>query len=109
MNIKKLRRRIDEIDSDIVSLLNKRASLSVQIGRVKSKNNLSPYVPDREKEVFVKVAKISHGPLKSESVKAIYREIMSASLSLGRPLRIAYFGPKYTFTHLADRILGGTP
>lgn len=102
MNIKKLRQKIDSLDLAIVDLLNKRASLSVEIGKIKSSGKLAPYVPDREKEVFKKVTSVNKGPLKSDSIKAVYREIMSGSLSLGRPIKIAYFGPSYTFTHLAS-------
>lgn len=102
MNIKRLRHKIDEIDAEIVKFLNKRAGLTIEIAKLKSKNNLATYVPDREKEVLRKVAALSKGPLKADSVKAIYSEIMSGSLSLGRPIKIAYLGPQYTFTHLAS-------
>ena len=45
---------------------------------------------------------LNNGPIKNEAVEAIYREIMSASLDLEKPLRIAYMGPEATFSHLAS-------
>jgi chorismate mutase/prephenate dehydratase len=51
--------------------------------------------------VLSKVAAINKGPLNRDALEAIYREIMSVSLSLEEPLKIAYLGPEATFTHLA--------
>ncbi len=102
MNIKRLRRKIDEFDSKIIKLLNERAEITIEIGKVKTKDNSSIYSPDREKEVLRKAVILNKGPLKAESIKAVYREIMSGSLSLERPIKIAYLGPEYTFTHLAS-------
>jgi chorismate mutase / prephenate dehydratase len=44
---------------------------------------------------------LNKGPLTNENLNAIYREIMSASLSLEHELKIAYLGPRATFTHQA--------
>ncbi|MGE4358118.1 MAG: prephenate dehydratase [Candidatus Omnitrophota bacterium] len=101
MNLSQLRKRIDSLDKKIVELLNRRAELTLEIGKVKKKLKESVYVPDRESEVYRKVCKHNSGPLKDESLIAIYREIMSSSLSLEKALKIAYLGPAATFTHLA--------
>ena len=39
--------------------------------------------------------------MQDKSIKAVYREIMSGSLALQNPLKIAYLGPEATFTHIA--------
>jgi len=44
---------------------------------------------------------LNKGPLPAASLEAIYREIMSSSLALEKPLKVAYLGPEATFTHLA--------
>lgn len=102
MDLKRLRKAIDSIDSDILRLLNKRACVIKDVGAVKAKNNAAIYVPDREKDVYTRLVAANKGPLPNESVKAIFREVMSSALNLERPLKIAYLGPEFTFTHLAS-------
>ena len=101
MNLKKLRHKIDTSDEKIVRLLNERAELTLAIGKIKHKKGLSIYAPNREKEIYQKLKKINKGPLNSKSIQAIYREIMSSSLNLEKPIKVAYLGPELTFTHLA--------
>ena len=102
MKINKLRKTVDSIDSQVVKLLNDRAKVILGIGKLKAKTNGSIYVPEREKEVYRKLVTKNSGPLSSDSLKAIFREIMSSSFELERPLVIAYLGPECTFTHLAS-------
>jgi chorismate mutase/prephenate dehydratase len=101
MDIKELRQKIDALDAKIVGLLNDRAHISLAIGKEKNKHNKSIYAPDREKDVLKRVKGLSSGPMPSSGLEAVYREIMSSSLSLEKSLRIAYLGPQATFTHLA--------
>lgn len=102
MSLKRLRNKVDSIDSGILKLLNKRAEIILDIGKMKAKKNGAIYVPAREKSVYEKLVNKNKGPMPDNSVKAIFREIMSGSLQLERPLKIAYFGPEFTFTHLAS-------
>lgn len=101
MELSKLREQIDHLDEELVKLLNKRADLTLKIGRIKKKVKGPVYVPNREREVYAKVLRTNKGPLKDEAVRAIYREIMSSALSLEKPLSVAYLGPPATFTHIA--------
>ena len=101
MEINKLRKTVDSIDSRLIRLLNERARVVLGIGKLKAKTKGSIYVPEREKEVYGKLAAKNPGPLSSDSLRAIFREIMSGSFELERPLVIAYLGPECTFTHLA--------
>lgn len=102
MGLERLRKQIDEIDKKIIENLNRRARLSLEIGRIKKKIKLSPYSPDRESDVYKKAFSQNKGPLSNEAIKSIYTEIMSGTLSLEGPMRIAYLGPVATFTHLAS-------
>ncbi|MFC1645656.1 prephenate dehydratase [Candidatus Omnitrophota bacterium] len=101
MKIKNRRNEIDSLDKKIVRFLNERAKVSKKIGLIKRKLNKSIYAPDREKEIIKNIKKINKGPINNESLSSIYREIMSSSFSLEKPLTIAYLGPKATFTNLA--------
>jgi len=101
MQITKIREKIDQLDKRIVKLINNRAYLIQQIGKFKKKTGQSIYVPEREREVYKKVAGYNSGPIPTEFLKNIYREIMSASLALEKELSIAYLGPTATFTQLA--------
>jgi chorismate mutase/prephenate dehydratase len=98
-----LRKKIDQIDEKVVALLNDRASLAQKIGHSKSLSNQEVYVPNREKEVLHRVARINHGPLPEHALRAIFREVISASRSLEAPIKVAYLGPEATYTHAAAR------
>lgn len=102
MSLESLRKKIDNIDADLLKLLNKRAGVILEIGQLKAKEKKSIYVPDREAEVYKKVLSANKGPLSNRSVGAIFREIMSGSFQLEKPLTIAYLGPEFTFTYLAS-------
>jgi chorismate mutase/prephenate dehydratase len=96
-----LRRQIDELDRQIVDLLNERARVVVRVGRAKQADGTPIYAPDRESAVLKRVAELNSGPLPQQTLKAIYREMMSGSFALEKPLRIAYLGPRGTFSHMA--------
>lgn len=98
-----LRKKIDQLDEKIVELLNERASLAQRIGRTKNRESEEVYVPSREKEIFQRISNLNTGPLPTDAVRSIYREILSASRSLEGPIKVAYFGPEATFTHMAAR------
>lgn len=108
MHVAELRKKIDALDRRLVGLLNARARVAVQIGKLKQVRESEVYVPAREKAVLAHVHRANHGPLGQEAIAAIYREIMSAALALERRLQVAYFGPATTFTHQAARLRFGT-
>jgi chorismate mutase / prephenate dehydratase len=96
-----LRSKIDRIDIDILNRLNERARITLAIGRIKEQSSKPVFSPVREADIYKKLLNNNKGPIKNESIQAIYSEIMSASLSLQNRLKIAYLGPKATFTHIA--------
>ncbi|HNW39585.1 MAG TPA: prephenate dehydratase, partial [Candidatus Omnitrophota bacterium] len=101
MSLDKLRKKIDLLDRRLINLLNQRAAATKNIGKIKINAGKSIYVPEREMEVLKKIASLNKGPLKKGALEAIYREVMSASLALEKPLKIAYLGPQASFTNLA--------
>lgn len=101
MNIPEHRKAIDKLDTQIVKLLNERTRHVLEIGDIKLKAGQEIYAPHREQAVFNRVCKLNQGPITCESLRAIYREIMSSALSLEKSMTIAYLGPEATFTHQA--------
>ena len=101
MDLEPIRKKIDELDHQLVALLNERLKLAGEIGKLKRSTGGQIYVAEREDAVLRKVAALNQGPIKSEALRAIYREIMSAAIALEKPLVIAYLGPEASNTHAA--------
>lgn len=101
MSLSDLRKRIDQIDEQILDLLNRRADLAKEIGAHKARSRSQYFTPEREQTVYARLTALNRGPLPSPAVRAIYREIMSASRALEKPLTVAYLGPAGTFSHQA--------
>jgi chorismate mutase/prephenate dehydratase len=95
------RKAIDKLDEQIVRLLNERTRHILSIGEIKLKAGEAIYVPHRERAVLQRICKLNPGPISAESLRAIYREIMSSALALEKTMTIAYLGPEATFTHQA--------
>ncbi|MCH2025036.1 MAG: prephenate dehydratase [Verrucomicrobiales bacterium] len=101
MSLDSIREQIDALDTELLKLLNERADLVHQVGEIKKKDGIEIYAPEREESLLKRLAEKSEGRLTEDSIRAIYREIMSAALSLEEDLKIAYLGPQGTWTHQA--------
>ena len=95
------RNAIDEIDREVVRLLSERVKHAGEIGKIKRANGAAYYDPSREAQVMAKIASLNPGPLSNDTLRAIYREVISASIALEKKLTIAYLGPQATYTHQA--------
>ena len=96
-----LRAGIDEVDEKIVRLLHQRARLARRIGEIKQENGLEAYAPARERAVLDRVTSLGAGDFPMRGLQAVFREIISGSISLEARLKVAYLGPESTFTHEA--------
>ncbi|MFP4105393.1 MAG: prephenate dehydratase [Phycisphaerae bacterium] len=103
IDLHELRKRIDELDKQIVERLNARAEVVVEVGRTKQVDGTPIYAPDREQAVLRRISELNNGPLPQKTLQAIYRELMSGSFALEKPLRIGYLGPQGSFSHLASQ------
>src|SRR5882757_858334 len=106
MKLSAIRQKIDALDDQLIQLLNERADLVHEVGLVKRAEGTEIYAPEREETVLRALAEKNialKGRLPEKSIRAIYREIMSASLALEKDLTTAYFGPQSTNTHQAAR------
>src|SRR5205807_5995991 len=79
----------------------RRAELAVQIGQIKRAEGLDVWSSAREDEVYARVQSASRGPLPAETLRLIFRELMSGSRALQRSMKVACLGPKYSYSHLA--------
>src|SRR5581483_8490034 len=100
-HLKSLREKIDKLDLQILSLINQRAQHAGEIGKLKNETNAEAFAPAREEEVLKNVLDQNKGPLDNDTIRAIYREIISGSRALQKVLKVAYLGPEYSFSHLA--------
>ncbi|HMK23102.1 MAG TPA: prephenate dehydratase [Terriglobales bacterium] len=97
------RKEIDRIDDEVLRLLNERSKSVIEIGKLKKAKDADAnlHTPAREAAIIERLVKQNTGPFPSEAIRPVYREIMSASLSLEGPQKVAYLGPRATFTHMA--------
>ncbi len=96
-----LRERIDAVDRELLALLNRRAGLALEVGEIKRREGSVVFRPEREAQVIDGLKAVNAGPLRSDSIAPIWREIMSACRSLESPTRVAYLGPAGTFSEEA--------
>jgi chorismate mutase/prephenate dehydratase len=96
-----LRAQIDAVDRELLTLLNRRAGLALAVGEIKKREGSPVFRPEREAQVIDGLKAANTGPLPTDSVAPIWREIMSASRALETPTRVAYLGPAGTFSEQA--------
>lgn len=97
------RKEIDRLDDEILRLLNERSGHVITIGKAKRQADPQAllHTAGREASVVDRLVRQNTGPFPNEAIRPVYREIMSASLSLEGTQTVAYLGPPATFTHLA--------
>ena len=100
-NLDKLRKKIDEIDREVLVLLNRRGEIVLRIGELKTENNVGVYDPVRESQIEKRLREMNPGPLSDDSVLRVYCEIISACRALQHPLKVAFLGPEGSFSHQA--------
>jgi chorismate mutase/prephenate dehydratase len=97
--LKQLRDQIDAIDNELLQLVNKRAGLAQQIGKIKKSGIV--YRPEREAQILTRIQTLNPGPISNEHVKQLFTEIMSLCRALEKPMSVAYLGPNGTFSEEA--------
>jgi chorismate mutase len=84
VTIDELRRRIDAIDQQLVTLLNRRAECALAIGEEKKQAGMDLYQPDREADVLQHVQTVNRGPLDNGAVKRLFERIIDEARRLER-------------------------
>ncbi len=101
MGLDEYRKRIDELDAEIIRMINERTAVAVKIGKEKRATGKAVFDAGREAQVFNKVKNLNDGPIGDDALKGIYREIISGNYALQRSIKIAFLGPDATYTHQA--------
>jgi chorismate mutase len=84
MEISDWRKKIDELDIEIVSLISQRAAAARAIGELKKTVNLPVYEPRREQDVFDRVRAANPGPLDDAELLHVYERIIDVMRTLQR-------------------------
>jgi len=101
--LERLRASIDDVDRQILEKLNERARLVEAVGRHKQSEATPVYAAARERDIVERLRAANAGPFPDAGLPHVFREIISATRSLERVLRVAFLGPEGSFAHLAAR------
>lgn len=101
MTLEEIRKGIDNIDNQLLSLLNERMELVHSVGEIKRSSKTLIYRPEREKYILDRLKAANNGLLDDNSIDAIFLEIFAAARNIELPERVAYLGPQGSFTHQA--------
>ncbi|NOZ10087.1 MAG: prephenate dehydratase [Gammaproteobacteria bacterium] len=99
-DLKELRTKIDEIDVQIQSLIERRGAYALDVARLKEEggDTAAYYRPEREAQILRRVKDRTQGPIDPQTMARLFREIMSACLALEQPTKVAFLGPSGTYT-----------
>lgn len=96
-----VRRKVESLDRELVKLLNERTRLAEQVYRARATSGEPLHNGHEDQETLAKLLEQSKGPLPERAVRSLFHELMSTARSLVKTTRVAYLGPKYSYSHLA--------
>lgn len=97
-----IRKKIDEIDKELLEFLNKRAALALKIKQTGAGKTIIR--PERENQVVERLAQANTGPLPTAALREIFTQIIGSfrdQMQLDRPISVAYLGPAGTYSEQA--------
>ena len=89
MTIADWRKKIDELDRQLVRLLNERAQCAREIGKLKRNSEMPIYEPDREKIIFANIARMNKGPLSQAQLRIVYERLVDVMRQIQREEMVA--------------------
>lgn len=110
--LSELRKKIDNIDDQILNLIVNRANIVEEIGKIKNQFDKKDdnaylaqvkYAPDRLAQIIRRLQDKNPGPLPNSAIANFYNELISACLALEQEIVVSYLGPKGTHTEAAVR------
>jgi chorismate mutase/prephenate dehydratase len=96
-----LEARLERMDRDLVQLIQQRAALTAELGRLSQASGGAGFGLAQEEQRIAAAIDTGKGPLPPQVVRSVLREVVSGSRSLVKRLRIAFLGPLYSYSHLA--------
>ena len=78
------RKRIDEVDQQLIKLLNERSQCAVEVGQIKKKLSMAAWQPEREAEILRNVVKSNRGPLDDAAIRRLFERIIDEARALER-------------------------
>jgi chorismate mutase/prephenate dehydratase len=100
-SVASVQKEIQRVDRDLVKLLADRAKAAQKLAKLRQDDGAALYDLTEEQQNLAELLTQNKGPLNEAALRSIYREILGAARSLVKPIRVAYLGPKYSFSHLA--------
>src|SRR3954464_11110455 len=100
-SIGSLRNELDQIDQEILAAINRRGVVAQKIGTLKQADGQGVYDVRRESKILQQTVAKNTGPLSDEAIRGVFRELISGTRAVQAPIRVAYLGPEFTFSHLA--------
>lgn len=97
----KLREQIDLLDDNLLEILESRMQIVRQIGEQKAQTSAPIYRPEREKAILLRLCGKNAKLLNNAAICAIFQEIFAISRNLEKSERVAYLGPKASYSHQA--------
>ena len=84
MTIDDYRKEINRLDSELLRIFNERASLALQIGKIKKEQGIAVYDPEREKRIFDAMSNANSGPLENDAIIRLFERVIDESRRLER-------------------------
>ncbi|HQG32290.1 MAG TPA: prephenate dehydratase domain-containing protein [Deltaproteobacteria bacterium] len=106
-DIETIRNEIDAVDNELLRLIQKRCELSLEMGRIKHRDNLNTFDPSREASIIERLFSAVRPPVTKVLVERLFTEIFSFSRSLQEKKKIAYLGPEGSYSHQAAHMVFG--
>jgi len=82
MDINDWRKRIDELDAELVKLLNERSRCAAEVGKLKRRAGQPLYQPEREREILARIQKLNGGPLSNDALQRLFERILDEARSV---------------------------
>ena len=76
MTIEDWRTRIDEIDRKLVELLQERARFVIEVGKIKSREHIDVFDPERERQIILNILRENRGPLEDDALRRIFERLI---------------------------------
>ncbi|MFD1019068.1 bifunctional 3-deoxy-7-phosphoheptulonate synthase/chorismate mutase [Thalassobacillus hwangdonensis] len=77
-----LRKELDVLNQEILTLINKRGELAKEIGKVKHKQGINRFDPVRERKMLDELTSNNAGPFENSTLEHLFKQIFKASLEL---------------------------